>query len=83
MTDWRECVDERDVMELALSRSAPKYLPSSLTFLLSFLLLPKKDLAPDDCLVDLLSPDMISGGLWASGFDLQYAMYGSSWEAQC
>ena len=50
------CRDDLDPLVLAVS-SPPKYLPSSLAFLLSFLLLlEKKDLPPDDCL-DLLSPD--------------------------
>lgn len=48
------CLDDLDPLELVLS-SPPKYLPSSLTFLLSFLpLLEKNDLPPEDCL-DLLS----------------------------
>ena len=50
----RVCRDDRDPE----SKSPPKYLPSSLTFLLSFLLLREKnDLPPDDCL-DLVSDDM-------------------------
>ena len=55
------CLDDRDPIVLALSRSPPKYFPSSLAFLLSFLLLlEKNDFPPDDCL-DLLSPADILG----------------------
>ena len=55
------CRDDRDPAVLALSRSPPKYFPSSLTFLLSFLLLlEKNDFPPEDCL-DLLSAADILG----------------------
>lgn len=51
------CRDEREPIELALSKPPAVYLSSS--FLLSFLeLREKNDLPPEDCL-DLLSPDMI------------------------
>lgn len=67
MDDPRICLDVRGPVEFALSRSPPRYLPSSLTFLLSFLLLrEKKDLLAEDCL-DLLSPvDMIA--MWSTRF---------------
>lgn len=55
------CRDVRDPTEPTLSNSAPRYLPSSLTFLLSFSFLPlleKKDLPPDDCRA-LSAADMI------------------------
>jgi hypothetical protein len=53
------CLDERDPLVLALSRSPPS-LPSSLTSLLSFLLLlEKNDFPPEDCLAFESALDMI------------------------
>jgi len=55
----RVYLDDRDPTELAFSKSAPKYFPSSLTFLLSFLLLREKnDFPPEDCL-DLSDADIL------------------------
>lgn len=60
--EFRVVLDDRELTELALSKSPPRYFPSSLTFLFSFLLLPKNDFPADDCL-DFPSPvdDMTTG----------------------
>lgn len=46
------CLDDRELVALDCSISPPNDLPSSLAFLLSFLLLrEKKDFPPEDCRV--------------------------------
>ena len=56
------CLDDLDPLELVLSRSPPKNLPSSLAFLFSFLpVLEKNDLPPDDCRDLLSTADIIDG----------------------
>jgi hypothetical protein len=58
--DSLACRDVRELIVLELSRSPPNDLPSSLAFLLSFLLLrEKKDFAPEDCR-DFASADDIT-----------------------
>jgi hypothetical protein len=74
----RVCLDDLEPLELALSNSPPKDLPSSLTFLFSFLVLrEKKDFPPEDCLDLLSAADMIEDSQNRC-FDLLYAEYGYS-----
>lgn len=54
------CLDERELAALDCSRSPPRDLPSSLAFLLSFLLLlEKNDFPPEDCRVLPSAPDIL------------------------
>ena len=71
------CLDDRDPTEPALSRSPPKYLPSSLAFLFSFLCpLEKNDLPPEDCRDLLSGADMI--GSQTRRLNHRYEKYGGS-----
>ena len=69
------CRDDLDPTEPTLSKSPPKYRPSSLPFFLSFLLpREKNDFPPDDCLDLLSAPDMVES-LLACLLNGHYTVY--------